>query len=701
MLVFGASLNFYTTSKGTFFPDVPLIQVDADRSHIGRWHPADIAIVGDARLVAEQSCRGSPERDPADKPFHAPRDPRRDRRLRHGQPTSSQPTPPAPSIRARSRSGSARLLPKRRNLVYDAGNFLMAACYVPVAGPQHFRFTSDFASMGAGFGTALGVAAARPDETTVLIVGDGGFMMTLQELETVARLALPIIVVVFNDCAYGAELQMCRIADLPEATSLFPDIDFAPVAESFGFTAAHDPLARRTSTAAATCCRQLRRADPAGLQSQCRRAGAVHRGAGRQEALARRMIVSGFDVRLRPAQRYVTVEDYRRAARRKLPNFVWAYLDGGAEDLVTLRENRTGFSAWSLRSRVLTGAGAPDLSTTVGGAEISLPVMIAPTGYTGLTHWQGELSAIRAAEAAGTRLVASTASSYSLEELAAAAKHAHGFQLYPREGDLATRLMHRAWQAGYRNLFVTVDVPVVGLRESESRMGMGMPPAMTPQRMLNIARHPRWAFRALRHKRMAGRNLVSTSSLAAAAESLSIQARELVQATLNWDDFAWMRDQWKGRLYIKGVLDPQDAVRAVSLGADGVVVSNHGGRQLDYAVASISALPAVVDAVGGRAEIILDSGVRRGTDVIKALALGAKAVLIGRPYIYGLAVEGQRGVERVLEIFRSEMERALILMGVGSVRELDRSWLIARTGRSDNSADPSTLFNRTIRPHFR
>ena len=412
------------------------------------------------------------------------------------------------------------------------------------------------------------------------------------------------------------------------------------------------------------------------------------------------MIVSGFDFRLKPAQRHITVEDYRRAARKKLPDFVWAYLDGGAEDLVTLRENRTGFSAWSLRSRVLTGKGTPDLATMVAGSEISLPVMIAPTGYTGLAHWQGELAAVRAAEAAGTRMVASTVSSWSMEEIAGAATRDHGFQLYPREGDLAARLLHRAWAAGFRTLFLTVDVPTVGLREGEARMGMSMPPSMTPIRALNIARHPRWAYRALRHKRMSGRNLVSGGTMRDAVESLSIQTRELVQSTLNWDDFAWMRDQWKGRLFIKGVLDPADAVKAVELGADGLVVSNHGGRQLDYAIASISALPAVVEAVGGRAEIILDSGVRRGTDVIKALALGAKAVLIGRPYIYGLAVEGQLGIERILEIFRSEMERALILMGVGSVRELDSTWLIPRAGRSDDSADPSTLFHRAVRPHY-
>lgn len=237
VLVFGAGLNFYTTSKSTFFPDVPLIQVDADRSHIGRWHTADIAIVGDARLVAEQMLTGLAERGAADKPFHAAEI--REAIASFEMQADFQPAHTSRTVDPRSlalRLGA--VLPARRNLVYDAGNFMMAACYISAPGPQHFRFTSDFASMGAGFGTALGVAAARPEEVTVLLVGDGGLMMTLQELETVARLALPVIVVVFNDCAYGAELQMCRVAGLPEATSLFPDIDFAPVAESFGFTAA-------------------------------------------------------------------------------------------------------------------------------------------------------------------------------------------------------------------------------------------------------------------------------------------------------------------------------------------------------------------------------------------------------------------------------------------------------------------------------
>jgi isopentenyl diphosphate isomerase/L-lactate dehydrogenase-like FMN-dependent dehydrogenase len=412
------------------------------------------------------------------------------------------------------------------------------------------------------------------------------------------------------------------------------------------------------------------------------------------------MMIAGFDVRLRPRDRHVTVEDYRRAARRRLPDFVWAYLDGGAEDLVTLRENRTGFSAWSLRAHVLTGSGKPELSTTTMGEALSLPVMIAPTGYSGLVQWDGDLCAARAAAKAGTRHVLSTASSWTIEEVAAASPGTMpAFQLYPREGALATHLMHRAWQAGYRTLFVTVDVPAVGLREGEKRMGMSMPPVLSPASILNIALHPRWAAQILRHKRIAGRNFLNSGRLSDAAESLAIQTRHMTQSALTWDDFAWMRDQWKGRIYVKGILEPGDAEKAVALGADGVVVSNHGGRQLEYAQSAIGALPGVVAAVNGRAEVLLDSGVRRGTDVVKAIALGAKAVLIGRPYLYGLAVEGQAGIENVLQIFRAEIERTLMLMGVKSLRDLTLAHLLPRDGRSDDSDDPSTRFAAPVRPH--
>lgn len=406
----------------------------------------------------------------------------------------------------------------------------------------------------------------------------------------------------------------------------------------------------------------------------------------------------GFDIRLKAPQKYITVEDYRQAARRRLPDLVWAYLDGGADDLTTLKDNRADFADWALRSRVLTGKGKPDLSTTVAGHQISMPVLLAPTGYTGLCHWQSDICAVKAAEAAGTRMVVSTASSWSIEEIAEAANEQHFFQLYPREGALASNLMNRAWRAGYRNLFLTVDVPAVGNREGERRKGMGMPPTLTPRRMLNIARYPRWALDVLRHKRISGRNFVNGGTLTEVVESLEIQTRHLVQARLSWDDFAWVREQWKGRVFIKGVLDPRDAEKAVSLGADGVVVSNHGGRQLDFAQSSIAALPAIVSAVGNKAEILLDGGVRRGTDVIKAVALGASAVMIGRPYLYGIAAEGQRGAENILEILRTEIERSMILMGAGSVAELDTSWLIPRTGRTSQPDDASMRHDRTIKP---
>jgi L-lactate dehydrogenase (cytochrome)/(S)-mandelate dehydrogenase len=412
------------------------------------------------------------------------------------------------------------------------------------------------------------------------------------------------------------------------------------------------------------------------------------------------MMIAGFDLRLRPRDRFVTVEDYRQEARRRLPEFVWAYLDGGAEDLVTLRENRTGFSAWSLRARTLTGNGKPDLSTEAMGERLDFPVMIAPTGYSGLVQWDGDLAAARAAARTGTRHVLSTASSWTIEEVAAAAgDHMPAFQLYPREGELASNLMNRAWRAGYRTLFVTVDVPAVGLREGERRMGMSMPPVLSPRSILDIAMHPRWALDVLRHKRISGRNFLDGGKLSDAAESAAIQTRYVTQSALTWDDFAWMRDQWKGRIYVKGVLEADDAAKAVALGADGVVVSNHGGRQLEYAQSSIAALPAVVAAVKGRAEVLLDSGVRRGTDVVKALALGATAVLVGRPYLYGLAVEGEAGIENVLRIFRAEIERTLMLMGVKAVRDLTPEHLIARHGRSDDSDDPSTRFAAPVRPH--
>lgn len=381
----------------------------------------------------------------------------------------------------------------------------------------------------------------------------------------------------------------------------------------------------------------------------------------------------GFDWQWRASGDPLSVEDYRRAASRRVPRMVWSYIEGGADDLRTVAGNRSAFDDWWLVPSVLAGHDTHDLSTRVAGLPVSLPVLTAPTGFNGLTRWSGDLDSIRAAERVGTRCVVSTASTWSVEELAAAAGEQHAFQLYPGVGGVAGALMRRAWDAGFRSLFVTVDVPAVGNRQGEKREGMGVPPVLTPRRLLDVSRHPRWAYDVVKHRRIGGRNLASGDGVTAALASIEVQERHLVQSRLNWDDVAWMRDNWNGTVHLKGVLRPEDAVRAVELGLDGVVVSNHGGRQLDGCVPTLTALPEVADAVAGRAEVLLDGGVRRGTDVIKALALGADAVLVGRPCLYGMAVAGDRGVEHVLTILRDEVARGLTLLGVRDVHDLDRS----------------------------
>ncbi|MGG7102239.1 alpha-hydroxy acid oxidase [Rhodococcus sp. 24CO] len=380
----------------------------------------------------------------------------------------------------------------------------------------------------------------------------------------------------------------------------------------------------------------------------------------------------------------ITVADYRERARKALPAMIWAYVDGGAEDEVTLRANVDDFDKWALRSRVLTGNEGQGLTAKVGNTALDLPVFLSPTGMTGLIQWTGERAAARAAERVGTRAVISTASSYTVEEIADATSENHFFQLYPwtsvRTGkSLAKKFIDRAHHAGYSALFVTVDVPVTGNREGERKRGMGIPPTLSPSRMLDAARKPRWAYNFLKHQRISSRMLVDERGAAAAVRSAQKQV-SLLRPELCWDDLAKIRDLWDGPMYVKGILDPDDAAAAVRLGADGIVVSNHGGRQLDSALSSIEALPAVVDRVGGSGgvPVYLDGGIRRGSDVVKALALGATAVGIGRPYVYGLAVGGEDGVAHVLEIFREEIARTLTLMGVRDVAELDRSHIMRR-----------------------
>jgi isopentenyl diphosphate isomerase/L-lactate dehydrogenase-like FMN-dependent dehydrogenase len=385
-----------------------------------------------------------------------------------------------------------------------------------------------------------------------------------------------------------------------------------------------------------------------------------------------------FDLRWRKPETLITVDDYRRVASRRLPEMIWSYVDGGADDLITLEDNRAAFKRWTLRPRMLAGIKKCDLGTTVAGEPVSLPVLLAPTGLAGLSHWRGDVAAARAAERCGTRYILSTASSWTIEEVAEATSADHFFQLYARSGPLTESLLRRAWDSGNRVMFLTVDTPVVGNRVWERKAGMGRPPVLTPGRVADVARHPLWLYGTLRHRRVSGRNLVAAGGFRAAGTAVDIQVRELMQATLTWDDAAWVRNLWPGKLFVKGILEASDAQRALELGFDGVVVSNHGGRQLDGARATLDCLPEIVAAVGERMEVLLDGGIRRGSDVVKALALGARAVLVGRPYLYGLAADGEAGVAAVLEIFREELERTLTLLGVTAVRDLGPDQLARR-----------------------
>lgn len=389
--------------------------------------------------------------------------------------------------------------------------------------------------------------------------------------------------------------------------------------------------------------------------------------------------MDAFQYDFRRRREPISIAQWRQAARRALPKMIWAYVEGAAESCRTARRNECAFGDYWLRQRAFAGVTAPSLATKVAGEMVSMPVMLAPTGLAGLAHWSGDLACARAAGAAGTRFVLSTGSSYTLEEVAAAAAGPRWFQLYPfGDRDKVGSLLERAATAGYTALFLTVDVPVLGNREAERSFGLTVPPTLTPAGLLDFALHPSWTLRALIHKRNAAIHYVEGSRRATAAAIKSVLAQSrAMQPRLSWDDLAWIREHWRGPLYVKGILDPDDAQRAVELGgADGVVVSNHGGRQLDATLATLDALPAIVRRIGTTAEVLFDGGVRRGQDAVIAMCLGAKGVLIGRPYVYGLAAGGQAGVEKVLAILRADIERTLILMGCPGISALNGSWLL-------------------------
>jgi len=376
--------------------------------------------------------------------------------------------------------------------------------------------------------------------------------------------------------------------------------------------------------------------------------------------------------------RVVNIEDLRRLARRRLPKVVFDYVDGGAEGEVTLRENRRAFDALTFRPRHAVGLPAADLRTSVLDTELALPVLLAPVGYTRVMHPAGEPAAARAAGAAGTAYILSTVSGHSLEDVKRASAGTVWYQLYLVGGrEVAEAAIERARRAGYSALVVTIDTAVAGLRERDVKNGMtqllgGRLLAKIPF-LPQLLAHPGWLASFLLDggvPRLANVVLPGVGPM-----PLVDVTTALARAAITWDDLRWLRDAWRGPIVVKGVLTGDDARCAVDAGAAAVVVSNHGGRQLDGVPASLRVLPEVVTAVNGRAEVLMDGGVRRGSDVIKAICLGARAVLVGRAYAYGLAAAGEAGVGRALEILRADMERTLKLLGCGSVTKLDRSFV--------------------------
>ncbi len=380
---------------------------------------------------------------------------------------------------------------------------------------------------------------------------------------------------------------------------------------------------------------------------------------------------------LKPSK-VINIEDLRRLAQQRLPRAVFDYLDGGAEAEFTLAENCRAFRDATFRPRGAVAVGACDLKTRVLGQEFSFPAILAPVGYSRMMHPEGEVGAARAAGEAGTGYILSTISGHKLEDVKAATPGPAWFQLYLLGGRAAAEgSLDRARRAGFSALVITVDTPVAGLRERDPRNGMkellGSSPFAKIPFLPNILAHPRWLASFLRDGGLP--KLENVVIPGQGPMDLIDVGAALADATVTWEDLRWIRELWPGPIVVKGLLIADDARRAIDEGASAVVVSNHGGRQLDSVSATLRALPEVVAAVNGQVEVLMDGGIRRGSDIVKAICLGARAVLIGRAYAYGLAAAGHAGVTRALAILQSDAERTLRLLGCPSVAALDRSYI--------------------------
>ncbi len=379
----------------------------------------------------------------------------------------------------------------------------------------------------------------------------------------------------------------------------------------------------------------------------------------------------------RRLKRAANVADLRRIARRRLPGGVFDYIDGAAEDERTLAANERAYAEVTFRPRVLRGIEQLDTSTTLLGKPVPLPLVLAPTGFTRIADPQGELAVARAAARANLPYTLSTLSTRSIEEVRGVSDGRLWFQVYAwRDRGLVKEMVSRAALARYEALVLTVDTAVFGRRERDVRRGFSLPPAIGPGTLVDGALHPAWTLAFLRNEPIRFANVVGRDvGDGASPVTLSDYINSQFDSSLSWDDVEWLRSIWDGPIVLKGIQTVADAVLAAENGVDAIALSNHGGRQLDGTPAAFSLVAPVADAVGDRIEIICDGGVRRGSDIVKAVAAGAHACMAGRAYLYALGAGGERGVDRVLQWFRDDVVRTMTLLGAATVHDLDRSLL--------------------------
>jgi L-lactate dehydrogenase (cytochrome) len=372
------------------------------------------------------------------------------------------------------------------------------------------------------------------------------------------------------------------------------------------------------------------------------------------------------------------IEDLRTLARKRVPRMFYDYVDGGSWTEYTYRANEADFQRLEFRQRVAFDITRRSTASAMVGTAVSMPVAIAPTGLTGMQHADGEILAARAAKTFGVPFTLSTMSICSIEAVAQATeRHPFWFQLYvTRDRSFVEDLIDRARNANCSALVVTMDLQVFGQRHKDKKNGLSIPPKPTLGNIANMLGKPRWCLKMLRTRNRQFGNIVGHAKGVDNISSLADWTRDQFDPGLSWQDVAWIKQRWGGKLIVKGIQDPEDARLAVEHGADAVIVSNHGGRQLDGAGSSIAALPAIVDAIGDYAEVHLDGGIRSGQDVLKAIALGARGTYIGRAMLYGLGALGEQGVSTALELIRNELDLSMAFCGRTDIREVDRTILL-------------------------